>query len=326
MATNEEKKPSKADATNADATNDSAGDTSKCGIIMPISEIDGCTEDHWEEVKHILTEAIGEAGFEGDLVSYGDETEVIHARILRNLYDNQVIVCDVSAKNPNVMFELGLRLAFDKATVVVKDNVTDYSFDTSPIDHLPYPRSLHHVEIADFKRKLKERIIATYKKSKDPEYSPFLGYFDQRFRATSFDPSNISELQILSDELKSLHRKVDQLDKRTDFTHHQTTSTPQRDFLERDLLNTLSEERESYYKMEYMDAYNLAEEEIAQIADEKLTEQDIEKLEEGNIEAFNKIVNSMSSNIRDGLGRTRLFGIIASHFNVRDISKNIDLF
>lgn len=27
-----------------------------CGLIMPISEIDGCSEKHWEEVKEILEE------------------------------------------------------------------------------------------------------------------------------------------------------------------------------------------------------------------------------------------------------------------------------
>jgi len=42
-----------------------------------------------------------------------------------------MIVCDISGRNPNVMFELGLRLAFDKPAIIIKDEITPYSFDTS---------------------------------------------------------------------------------------------------------------------------------------------------------------------------------------------------
>ncbi|EKF9229547.1 hypothetical protein O1B71_001874, partial [Vibrio cholerae] len=90
-----------------------------CGIIMPISGIDGCTESHWSDVLEILNDAIEDAGFVGNLVSHSDEVGIIHKRIIQNLYDNPIVVCDVSCKNPNVMFELGLRLAFDKPTIIV---------------------------------------------------------------------------------------------------------------------------------------------------------------------------------------------------------------
>jgi hypothetical protein len=69
-----------------------AENRSICGIVMPISAIDGCSELHWADVLEILTDAIEDAGFDAK---------------------NPVVVCDVSGKNPNVMFELGLRLAFD---------------------------------------------------------------------------------------------------------------------------------------------------------------------------------------------------------------------
>jgi len=76
---------------------------------MPISSIDGCLENPWSEVLEILNEAIESAGFEGNLVSNADDVGIIHKRIIQNLYDNPIVVCDVSCKNPNVMFELGLR-------------------------------------------------------------------------------------------------------------------------------------------------------------------------------------------------------------------------
>ncbi len=90
----------------------------KCGIVMPIAVMDGYPESHWKDVKRIVESAIEEAGFEARLVSDADDIGVIHKRIVQNLYDNPMIVCDISGRNPNVMFELGLRLAFDKPTIM----------------------------------------------------------------------------------------------------------------------------------------------------------------------------------------------------------------
>lgn len=136
-----------------------------CGIVMPISAIDGCLETHWSDVREIIDEAIEEAGFEPNLVSNADDVGIIQKRIIQNLYENPVVVCDVSGKNPNVMFELGLRLAFDKPTIIIKDDKTSYSFDTSPIEHLEYPRDLRFGRIVEFKEKLAEKIQATHEKS-----------------------------------------------------------------------------------------------------------------------------------------------------------------
>src|SRR4051794_24255330 len=93
-----------------------------CGIVMPISALDGCSEAHWADVLDILKTAIKSAGFRPDLVSRSDEVTIIHKTIITNLYDNPIVVCDVSGKNPNVMFELGIRLAFDKPTIIIKDD------------------------------------------------------------------------------------------------------------------------------------------------------------------------------------------------------------
>lgn len=103
----------------------------KCGIVMPIASMEGYPESHWKDVKRIIESAIKEDNFEARLVSDADDIGVIHKRIVQNLYDNPMIVCDISGRNPNVMFELGLRLAFDKPAIIIKEEITPYSFDTS---------------------------------------------------------------------------------------------------------------------------------------------------------------------------------------------------
>lgn len=149
-----------------------------CGIIMPISAIDGCPSEHWDEVKNIISESICDAGYDPNLVSYADDIGIIQTRIIQNIYNNDIVVCDVSGKNPNVMFELGMRLAFDKPAIIVIDDNTDYSFDTSPIEHLSYPRDLRYNKILDFKEQLAKKIKATDEKAKsDPSYTTFLKNF-----------------------------------------------------------------------------------------------------------------------------------------------------
>jgi hypothetical protein len=179
-----------------------------CGLVMPISSIDGCNEQHWADVKEILIEAVESAGFKANLVSYADDVGIIQKRIIQNLYENPIVVCDVSGKNPNVMFELGLRLAFDKPTIIVKDDKTSYSFDTSPIEHLEYPRDLRFSKIVEFKESLKDKVIATLKKSQDdPNYTTFLKHFGT-FTVAKLDTKEVSKEDFIIEELKELKKSV----------------------------------------------------------------------------------------------------------------------
>jgi len=179
-----------------------------CGVVMPISTIDGCSESHWADVLEIVTEAIEEAGFDANLVSNADDVGIIHKRIIQNLYDNPIVVCDVSGKNPNVMFELGMRLAFDKPTVIIKDEKTTYSFDTSTIEHIEYPRDLRFSRIVDFKIKLTEKIVATHKRaSTDPNFTTFLKHFGE-FTVAKLDKKEVSGQEFIMEELRTIRSEV----------------------------------------------------------------------------------------------------------------------
>lgn len=179
-----------------------------CGIVMPISAIETCSEEHWRDVREILTEAIEDAGFSAQLVSDADDAGIIQKRIIQNLYENPVVVCDVSGKNPNVMFELGMRLAFDKPTIIVKDDKTTYSFDTSSIEHLSYPRDLRFAKIIEFKEALAEKIKATHKRaSEDAQYTTFLKHFGT-FKIVDLQTEVVPKDKILLEEIRSLKELV----------------------------------------------------------------------------------------------------------------------
>lgn len=194
---------------------DNTTEKPKCGLIMPISAIDGLPAAHWEDVKSILSEAIDAVGFEPDLVSAAEESTIIHRTIVHNLYNNPIVVCDVSGKNPNVMFELGIRLTFDRPTVVVKDDKTDYSFDSSPIEHLVYPRDLRFNQIVKFKETLSGKIKATYEKAaKDPNYSTFLKYFGE-FTVPKLEQKEVSPDQFIIKRLEEMADAISRLERQS---------------------------------------------------------------------------------------------------------------
>lgn len=180
-----------------------------CGIIMPISPTLDYSQQHWINVKEFLYEAVTEIDFTPNLVSDDPAIGLIHERIVTNIYNNEIVICDVSSKNPNVMFELGLRLAFDKPTIIIKDEKTNYSFDIGVVEHLDYPSSLTYYEIIQFKKKLQEKIIATHKKSvEEPNFSPFLKSFGKTIVPSSIKNQPIPESQFILEQLNNLTMEI----------------------------------------------------------------------------------------------------------------------
>ncbi len=154
-----------------------------CGLIMPIAECDGCSPEHWLEVRSIIESAVAiitDPPFIAKMVSDGDAGGTIHGRIVQNVYKNEIVVCDVSGRNPNVLFELGLRIAFDRPVVLIKDDETEFAFDIGPLEHLVYPRSLRHAPMERLKTELARKISAIYKdwysgKGERPSYIKAFG-------------------------------------------------------------------------------------------------------------------------------------------------------
>ncbi|UTW45878.1 hypothetical protein KFE80_02915 [bacterium SCSIO 12696] len=178
-----------------------------CGIVMPISATDGCGKDHWAEVLQIISDTVDSAGLEANLVSEADDVGSIHKRIVQNLYENPIVVCDVSAKNPNVMFELGMRLAFDKPTIIIKDDKTSYSFDTSTIEHLEYPRDLRFSTIVTFKETLTRKISSTLDKFRDDSATTFLKHFGE-FKVAKISTKEVGAEEIILEELTNIKKQL----------------------------------------------------------------------------------------------------------------------
>jgi hypothetical protein len=121
-----------------------------CFIIMPIADTDGYEKGHFKKVyEDILKPACCKANFNPVRADEVKQTNLIHLDILQKLIDSPMAICDLSNRNPNVLFELGLRQAFDKPTVLVQEFGTPKIFDISPLRYTEYRKELKYREVLE---------------------------------------------------------------------------------------------------------------------------------------------------------------------------------
>lgn len=119
-----------------------------CFVIMPISDVNGYDPGHFTRVyEHLIKPACEQAGFKPERADETPRTDVIMAGILKKIIDCDIAICDLSSRNANVFYELGLRHAFNKKTVLIRDSRTDAPFDISVIRILEYNESLRIDEV-----------------------------------------------------------------------------------------------------------------------------------------------------------------------------------
>jgi hypothetical protein len=64
---------------------------------------------------------------------------IIHAGIVKNLQEAQMVLCDVSSLNTNVLCEMGIRTALDKPIEFVRDLQTHHiPFDAAIMNFYTY--------------------------------------------------------------------------------------------------------------------------------------------------------------------------------------------
>ena len=134
----------------------------KCFVIMPISDVDGYPKGHFDRVyEFIIKPACMQAGFDAIRADVTAKTNVIIVDILKHVYDCEMAICDLSARNPNVFYELGFRQAFNKKTVLMIDEKTTRPFDISAIRSFQYQSSLRIDLVNEAKEKLTKALMET---------------------------------------------------------------------------------------------------------------------------------------------------------------------
>ncbi|MBN6057240.1 hypothetical protein JYK22_35280, partial [Nonomuraea sp. RK-328] len=137
----------------------------RCFVIMPISTPSRLTatyqadSDHFAHVYDLLfVPAIVAAGFV-PVPPAARGSDLIHAGIVKNLQEAEIVMCDVSTLNANVFFELGIRTALNKPVVFVRDSLTaDIPFDAAIMHFHIYDAGLRAWELPGEVKKLTRHI------------------------------------------------------------------------------------------------------------------------------------------------------------------------
>lgn len=137
-------------------------DKPECFIITPIADVDGYPDGHFGHVfDNIVAPSCDQAGYRAVRADHVKETNLIHLDILQKLIEAPLAICDLSTRNPNVLFELGIRQAFDKPVVLIQEQGTPRIFDIAPLRYLEYSKEMRYHDVLATQKKLKEAIEAT---------------------------------------------------------------------------------------------------------------------------------------------------------------------
>lgn len=99
-------------------------------VAMPFSEKSGKYPSRFfdEVLRNLITPAAVEAGFKVE-TALKDGSDIIQSTIMNELITADLVIVDLTEHNPNVLFELGVRMALEKPTALIRAKGTTAIFD-----------------------------------------------------------------------------------------------------------------------------------------------------------------------------------------------------
>lgn len=164
--------------------------------------------EHWEHVMmHLFEPAILAAGFDPIRPS-ASGTSMIHARIVKQLVEADLVLCDLSQHNPNVLFELGVRTSLDRPVALVKDEHLRLPFDIQGLNTHEYASRLDPWVLERQIEALSAHIVDTVEASQ--RRNPLWEHFGVAIAATSpaSDASPLeANVQLILERLDRIEQK-----------------------------------------------------------------------------------------------------------------------
>ena len=137
----------------------------KCFVISPIGEPESETRKRSDQIlKHVISPPLLECGYTATRADQISEPGMITSQVIQHIVDDELVVADLTDRNPNVFYELAIRHAIRKPLVQLIKRGEQIPFDvagtrTIYVDH----HDLDNVEEA------KKEIIAQVRSlEKDP--------------------------------------------------------------------------------------------------------------------------------------------------------------
>lgn len=143
----------------------------QCFVIMPFSGTQTCTEIEWENVfKYIIKPAVEESGYNYRCERNNQSVGNIIKNIIVNLNSAEIVIADLTDRNANVFYELGVRHTLNFPTVLITQNIQDVPFDLQSYKCIEYNQTPSGV--VRFKRNIKNVFTEIEKDKRKINYSP----------------------------------------------------------------------------------------------------------------------------------------------------------
>ncbi|MCF5024710.1 hypothetical protein [Pseudomonas lurida] len=192
-----------------------------CFVIMPIADMDGYEAGHFTRVyEHLIKPACSKAGYVAHRADLVAASNYIIIDILRKIVESDLVICDLSGRNPNVLYELGVRQAFNLPTVLIKDQITPRIFDIQGLRCADYRHSLRIDEVHKEQENIRNAIIETTEKPND---------FNSMIQLLGVSPAALPARVELSNETSVILQSLKNISSRlTEMEARPIRSTPKR--------------------------------------------------------------------------------------------------
>ncbi len=134
-----------------------------CFVIMPFTERSGRFNKGFfsEVLNSLIIPAATEAGFEVRTANR-QGTDIIHSTIINEVINADLAICDLTEHNPNVLFELGIRLSNEKPVALIHAEGTERIFDVDNVLRVfPYSPNLWRTTLDKDVPGLRAHVAAT---------------------------------------------------------------------------------------------------------------------------------------------------------------------
>lgn len=101
----------------------------KCFVITPIGDSNTEIRRHIDGIiDQAIFPAIGDK-YDIEVAHRKYEVGSINDRVIRSIYESELVIANLTTLNPNVMFELAIRYSFGKPAIVIAEKGTKLPFD-----------------------------------------------------------------------------------------------------------------------------------------------------------------------------------------------------
>lgn len=200
-----------------------------CFIIMPIADHADYKQGHFKRVyEDIFKPACISAGYRPVRADDTKQANLIQLDILQKLLESPMAICDLSTRNPNVLFELGLRQAFDKPTILVQEEGTPRIFDINLFRYVEYRNGLDYRDVLVDQKSIEDALVETKQAVADGKsVNSIIKLLSITNPASLQDASNFGDkeyFQILMSEIRGVK---DYVKESIDIRNFKTAKPPQ---------------------------------------------------------------------------------------------------